>query len=457
MTRALYSIPRRWMAGVKQAYRSAFAWGLIFTALRGVGFLVVMAYALRKMPSPDIGLWYVMLNISGLAVVVELGFAVTIGRYASCFTGGMRNIPEFGLAAIAPEAQTQWEGIRGLIRMARRLYRIFAVLMLGVILILWGIWMWRIPAAPPFGSVATAQFLVLFLGMAFNMTGFFWPAILMGMNEVRRVNQYQAAGLLIGYTVTALGLLAGGGLWALIAGQILLSVFPRLASRIRLQALLPVVQEPPVELSWRMLWPVTWRTGVITLAMNLCVQATTLICSWVTDLATTAQYGLSLQMALMLHLVASLWLVVKTPQLSILRGRAEWVAVRRLVKQRLSLTLATYVLGAVAVLVAGPWVLERLGSHTSLLARGPLMLMFAWIGVEVFAGFHSAIILTGNTTPHLRTYVVAGLAAVILGGMLGRPFGVYGIMAGSLLAQAGWNYWRVPWLAWRQLSGAAPA
>lgn len=441
-----------WGKGVKRIGQSAFAWGLVFTALRGVGFLGVMAYALRKISTQNIGLWYVMLNISGLAAVVELGFAVTIGRYASCFSGGMTEIPQFGLGSISPEAPPHWAGIRGLIQMARVLYRTFAILMLGVMLVLWGIWMWRIPSAPAIGSSAMWQFLVLFLGTAINMTGFFWPAVLMGMNEVRRVNQYMAAGLVIGYAVTGLGLLAGWGLWALIAGQILIAVFPRLASRVRVRALIPPLSESPLpKMSWRSLWPVTWRAGLITLAMNLCVQATTLICSWVTDLETTAKYGISLQLALMLHQVAALWLVVKMPQISILQGRGEWTEVHRLVKQRLGLTLATYGLGMVALLWLGSWVLVRLGSHTTLLASGPLVLMFTWIGMELFVGFHSAIVLTGNTTPHLASYVIAGLAAVILGVMLGRQFGVYGIMMGSILAQVGWNYWWVPRLAWRQL------
>ena len=36
---------------------SSVAWGGAMTLLRGFGFLVVMAYALRKIPTHEIGLW----------------------------------------------------------------------------------------------------------------------------------------------------------------------------------------------------------------------------------------------------------------------------------------------------------------------------------------------------------------------------------------------------------------
>src|SRR5262245_10819306 len=45
---------------------SPVAWGGVMTLLRGVGFLVVMAYALKQIPTQEIGLWYVMLSIAGL-------------------------------------------------------------------------------------------------------------------------------------------------------------------------------------------------------------------------------------------------------------------------------------------------------------------------------------------------------------------------------------------------------
>jgi hypothetical protein len=49
---------------------SSVAWGGAMTVLRGIGFLVVMAYALRRLPTNEIGLWYVILSIAGLGAIV---------------------------------------------------------------------------------------------------------------------------------------------------------------------------------------------------------------------------------------------------------------------------------------------------------------------------------------------------------------------------------------------------
>ena len=69
---------------------SAVFWGGASTVIRTFGFLFVTAYALRQLPSREMGLWQVLFTLIGFAAVVEMGFSFTVGRFVSYFMGGAR-------------------------------------------------------------------------------------------------------------------------------------------------------------------------------------------------------------------------------------------------------------------------------------------------------------------------------------------------------------------------------
>jgi hypothetical protein len=435
---------------------SAVIWGFAFTAIRGVGFLIVMAYALRRLPADDIGLWYVMLNIAGLAVIVEFGFAATIGRYASYFAGGAADVPRLGLSSTPPRGVSNQPALVGLVKMARRLYLVFGVAVGIVMLVVWLGWLQFGSGRAVVTSARILDFVVLAVGSGFNMTGMFWTAILFGLNRVRLHNQLQILGLVVNYLVVLGGLVAGCGITALVMGQLLVSLLPRLAARRQVLALLgPEAVSSRMMISWRDLWPMTWRSGAITLCSYIYIQGTTFMCSLFTDLRTTASYGLMLQMALMLHSLAAMWVWVKHPEIGALRTQSRLPEVVRMLRWRLPLSMATYVAGASCLILLAPLLLSWLKSNTAPLPGLQMAALFGLIGLDLFLGHHSAILQTGNEVPHLRVFAVSAVLMMLLVWPLGRLFHVWGVLAAPFVAQLVWSYWWTPWQCWKRLLNPA--
>jgi len=411
-----------------------------------------MAYALRRLSALEIGLWYVMLNIATLADIVECGFSPTIGRAASYFWGGSREIPQLGLPTAPRTGTPNYAGLASLIRMAQPMYRIFGVTA-GVLMLLAGsVWYWlRNPPPVLSGSEITA-FLVLTVGSAVGMAGLFWMGLLFGLHRVRKYNLLLVAGLLLQYALSGLGLVLGWGVLALVLGRIVFILFPRWNARRHILHSLPApVLHSQERLDWKILWPMTWRSGVATLASFLCLQSTTLVCSQLLDLATTASYGLSLQLGLMLESVAMSWLAVKYPFISTHRARRQTHTLIPLLRARLLLCVATFLLGAGVVMYAGPACLAWLRSNTSLLPPAPLAVLLAIVGLKLIVGLHAALMQTANDVPFLKAAVISGILTVPLAVWLGRVWGLGGILAAPLLAQATGYYWYTPWRCWRDL------
>ena len=448
---ALYQRP---VTFLKNVLKTAVIWAFLVTFVRAIGFFWVMAYALRKLPSSEIGFWYVMLNIAGLAGIVEFGFNHTIGRFASFFMGGSEYVPPLGLDLCSSNigVQPNYSAIAGLIVMARSLYVRFGIFVTLAMLVGGGVWVTSRSTHLPLIRTNAIAFSVLAFGSGLNMTVLFWQGLQFGINRVREYNQYFIIGLLISYSVSFLGLVAGMGLMALVFGLLILNFVCRWLARRDVFAIIPrmaLINPKPV--SWQELWPMTWRSGVASWAAFLCLQNTTLICSLITDISTTASYGFSLQLALLLHGFSANWLWVKYPLISNLRVQGEVKEVVSIVKYRMLLSLVTFVAGSVVIIFATPFMLNVVHSKTQALPNGQLIALFIIVGLDLIIGLHAAMMQTRNQVPYLNPFIVSGVLVTLLGCLLGRSHGIYGLIAAVALSQLIYNYWWTPWRFWRDL------
>lgn len=438
----------------RRVWHSSFAWGGGVMLLRVAGFLLVMAYALRLLPSEDVGLWYVMMNIAGLATAVDFGFSVVIARHASYYQGGLHHVPETGLQEGGASGSFNGPGLAGLVLMARRLYRWLALFMGVGMAVTWVGWVsyMTIVQHRQVSWVSSVEFGVLALGSVYGMAGLFWPQLLFGLNQVKRFQQITLVGLVVNYGVAAVGLRMGLGILALVAGQLAFIVLPRvLAQRRVFQALSPDDFANARVIRWQQLWPMTWRSGILGVSSYLVIQNLTLVCSWIMDLKTTASFGLTLQIAIMLHGFAALWISVKQPEITMQRASGNISGVIHLVRRRIILSVATYVAGAMFLMLTAPVLLTWVGAKTGVLKPEWMFCLLLFIGVELFLGLHSAILQTGNETPHLPAAIVGAVLALLLFWPMGMRWGVPGILGASVLGQLAMNYWWTPWQCWIRL------
>jgi O-antigen/teichoic acid export membrane protein len=426
--------------------------------MRAAGFFLVMAYALRILPSSEIGLWYVMLNIAGLAGIVEFGFNPTIGRFASFFMGGSEYVPRLGLNLNPTNGfvQPNFRAVAGLIVMARRLYVRFGIFVMLAMLIGGGVWLASTSEHLSLTRINAIAFAVLALGSGLNMMGLFWQGLQFGINRVRAYNQFFIIGLLLSYAVSFFGLIAGMGLMALVLGFLILNFVCRWLARRDVLSVIPTAAfTDPKPVTWRDLWPMSWRSGAASLAAFLCIQNTTLICSFIADLDTTASYAFSLQLALLLHGFSANWLSVKSPLISYLRAQGAVKEVISIVWKRMLLSLVTFAAGAVLIIFSAPLVLSYVHSRTQVLPIGQMITLFIVIGFDLIIGMHAAMMQTGNRVPHLNPFIVSGVLVTLLGWLMGRTYGIYGLISAMALPQLVYNYWWTPWRCWRDLRAEA--
>ena len=438
---------------LRRVWNSAVFWSFGVTALRTGGFLFILPLIVRTLPPEELGYWYVLLGLVQAASLLELGFAPTIGRFASYFMGGASTIPATGLPSAGGEGMPpNYAGLADLARCAGRLYRWLASAIGVAFFVFGGGWLaWRYPE-----SMRSAQswlaFALLGAGSGFAMSQYFWGAMLAGMNHVREQQKIFFIGLVLNYLVVAAGILLGAGIFSLVLGQLVLGLVPRWKARGKVLGLLPpqTTGKAP-EISWRILWPSTWRNYLTGVCTYLSLPFSTLLCAQVANLEITASYGLTMQLLLTLHTIASSWQMVKLPHFSALRVAGRTREIVPIFAARAFLGGGTFFVGVVFTVFFSDALPKLLGSQTGLLGFPALQLLCLLVGLDFIIGLHAAVLQTSNLVPHLPVFLGSTVVGVGLGLALGNCFGIVGLLAGGIFGQLSGSLWFVVWSCWRDL------
>ena len=443
---------------VLEVWHSAVSWSLAVAALRAAGFLLVLPLALRRLSADELGLWYLYASIAEFCAFAELGLGLIIGRSASYFMAGVERLPAHGLLlsqASAERRAPNTDGLAGLLALGRHVYqRIVAPLVVVILTAGLFIVRYKMRALSGEQTLNLLTYGLFALATLLSISSSYWPQFLAGIGQVRLGQRALLLGLVLNYVVAAVCLLLGLGIVSLALGQLVLALVNFAYSRRQVLIILPgITSMSRVTIALTELWPGAWRSLMTSLGANMCCQGTLLVCGIVSSLSTTASYGLSLKLALVVHGFSSVWLGVRLPHIARARAAGDIAVAIDLVKGTVSRSFATYALGVTSVLFVAPSILGLMKSRTPALPTPLLAALLAVIGLDVLVGFHSAVIISANRFPHLAVYFVTGLATIALAFGLGSRFGVAGIIAAPVIAQVACVYWWIPRRCWSELNG----
>jgi hypothetical protein len=194
------------------------------------------------------------------------------------------------------------------------------------------------------------------------------------------------------------------------------------------------------------IWPNSWRAGLQVLSIYFSANAVSFLCLSIFGLAVYAQLGLSLQVMTIIQGMSAVWTLVKWPMIGQLRSRQEIGRIRDVLRPRLALQSATFIVLAAIALGAGPFLLTRWGGGKSMLPIGWLTLLVLNAFMEMQFAFWTHLLSTENRIPSLWATVVTYSSGVLLtfGLLKLTPLGLGAVVLGPLIAGGMFNYWYWP-------------
>jgi O-antigen/teichoic acid export membrane protein len=450
---------------VQRVLRSAIGWSLIAAALRFGSALLLLPFILWRIPSDELGLWYVFISLGALAALMDLGFAHAATRSAGYLWAGSRMLLPFGIELADPMLEADNTGstiprqpnlpmLSNLVASLRVYYLSAGGLLLLLLTTAGGAWIWHESVGLANAHSIRFAFLAYAVGVSLGFANSLWPSLLAGINAVKEAQQITAACLLVYFCLAVAGLLAGLGMWALVIGTIVAGFAERFIGRTVFYRLVPLRSGKFDGSVLRALWPNAWRTAAVGLGAFMIFQANILICSAFLDLRTTASYGLSLQAVALLAGVSSIWVRVKLPTIHHLRAQGMVERIPAIFRQRIVFALLTFGAGAAILLFLGRPLLELLNTRTQLLPAALLATLLLIQLLEMHHSLYGELVYSENVNPFVKPALISGGAIIILSVLLTPRLGVWGMLLASGLVQLCFNNW---WPVLRAIRGLGPA
>jgi hypothetical protein len=434
---------------LKRLQNSTVVWSWVYNALRLMWGFLLLPLVLHKLPTPEFGMYYVLMAQVALVPLVDFGFGPTIGRFVSYAMGGAETIQAQGLAQPgklhAPNYKLVWQ----LLSASRTLYRYLTLALLVIVGIAGTLAVESRVNETAFPNLTRLAWAFTLVSTLFDIYSAFWGLFLQSMNQVIVAVRIGIVAYFIRLVVIGVLLVCGAGLLSIPLGALASTIVGRSWARSKCLQLL-AGQPRPEKIATRelfaTLWPNSWRTGVQMVAGYLTANGNIQICSYVLGLRATAQYGLSVQLVGFALGTASVWTAVKWPLVGQYVARHDYPALQRIMRPRVWLHYLSFLFMAAVLILCGPSLLKWFGSGKQMLPRGWLGLMCLDSFMLLQFAFWGTLIFTQNRLPYLwptvATSVLSFLLSLNLVAFTSLDLGA--LVLGPLLAGSLFNYWYWP-------------
>jgi O-antigen/teichoic acid export membrane protein len=383
-------------------------------------WFVLTPFILGRLGPVSYGVWVLVGSIGSYGYLLDLGVAGAVVKYVAEF-----------------RARDDWARARAVVAAAWRVYAVLgvAVSLLGVVVA------FVVPVVlniPPENRTETVWAIVL-TGITIGLSLAFMPATaaLRGLQRFDLYNLVTTSGTLLTAGATVLVLLAGGGLVAMVAVTIPITLLMQLAS-------IALVRRAAPELAfgWRGEWRgelarITRFSGA-SFALNISgafqTRTDELVIAAFRPVALVTPYALARRLAEIAPLVTDQFIKVLLPLSSELDAVRDAAQLRSVFVVSTRLTLGVLVPASLILIFFGGAILTAwVGSAYA--ASAPLVTILTVAALFRGASWPAATLLQGIARHHRIAVlsIASGLVNIALSITLVQPLGVVGVAYGTLI------------------------
>lgn len=437
------------------------AWSYAGTAFMIGAGVLLLPFILHKMSQETVGVWNIFQTITFLVLLLDFGFRPTFARNISYIFSGVKALQKEGVVQTTADAEVDYSLLKGTLAAMRRFYRWIAIAVFALLATAGTAYFYYILQKYTGDKQDAMIAWVLLIAInCYNLYTLYYDALLTGKGYVKRCQQINMLGQAV-YIGLAIGLIyAGLGLTAIVASQLVSTIIRRvLTYRVfftpELKAHLAVADTQDPKQILGAITPNAIKIGLTQLG-GFCVnKSAVLIGSAFLTLEEVACYGITMQILDILGRCSTVFYQSYIPKLAESRAINDLPMLRKYYLQCKASYIAVFIAGGAALLIAGDWVLNLLGSQTNFLPTG-MLLVALFVGLlehnhAISAGF----IMADNKIPFFIPSLISGAATMVLLFVFLSPLqmGIWGLILAPGIAQLAYQNWKWPSVVIKELWG----
>ena len=450
------------MASV-QTSKADVVWNYIGTVVSMASGFVLLPLLMHFLTPDELGLWYVFVAVSNLAMLFEFGFNPTFARNIVYVVSGARRLTREGCDFDSVGEGVDWHLLKTVIRASRLVYAAIAIAVSLVLATAGTAYVDAVSSQIPDAS-RWASWGIFVASVFLNLYFLYSITLLRGYGDVAGENRAKTFARLAQLGVSALLLLAGMGLVGASLGYLANGVLLRVFASVQLRGHRDVragvasdaspVSAAEVRGVLATVGHLAWRDGFVQLACYASTQAMSLVGSLTLGLAETGTYSVLLQFGNAVYNFAGAYPKSFFPAFQSAHASHDVGRQREIVSRGIVAYWGLFLLGvagvSLVVMPLLPMVKEGFAPDLPLFLALSLYLGL-WNQHSIFCNY----IIGMNEIPYVRGYVVAALVGVPLSYLLSGPFGwgPWGLVLGQAASQAIYNNWKWPIYLSQKVSG----
>ena len=441
------------MASIK-ASKSDVIWNYVGTIVSMASGFVLLPLLMRSLTDDELGLWYVFVAVSNLAMLFEFGFNPTFARNIVYVVSGARRLTREGCDSSSVQEGVDWHLLATVIRASKLVYAGIALVVL----------MGLATAGSAYVAVITesmdgwshwASWAVFCASIVINLYFLYTITLLRGYGDVAGENKAKTFARLSQLAVSALLMALGGGLLGASVGYLANGLLLRVFASVQLRrhkdiasGLASNSEKPTLFEVGSVLGTVShvaWRDGLVQLAAYASTQAMSIVASLTLGLAQTGTYSVLLQLGNAVYNFAGAYPKSFFPSYQAAFAAGDTERQRGIVSRGVTAYWGLFAFGtagiSLVIMPILPFFKEGFSPDLPLFLALALYLAL-WNQHSIFCNY----IVGMNEIPYMPGYVVAALIGAPLSYVLAGPagWGAWGLVLGQAASQAVYNNWKWP-------------
>lgn len=429
-------------------------WGYIGQFFSFGTSILILPLLLRFLSKEEIGYNYLLVTISGLVGLLDFGFSVQFSRNFAYVFGGAQKLSREGVVITQNGiADINYFLLKTLISASKVVYQRISLLSLLILTSIGTAYVYK--ATSGFKSVNNSlEIWILFsISVYFNIYFTYLNTILQGSGRIAELNKITIAGRLAQLFLNILFLFLGLGLFGIVLGNF---TYPFLTRFLLIKQIfnkelsdnlsLHTIHQSEITNTFDILWFNTKKLGLNFLGAYLINKSSLFLAGLYLSLADIASFGLMLQTyGIVLSLSSNVFNVFQ-PKIALARVKNDKELIMDLFSKSMSIFYSLFIIGALAIIYLGPFILKIIHSNISLPSKHFLLVYSITLLLEHNHSFFSTLIATGNKVPFVKSALISGIA-ILLGIVLW--FQVFGANYWAMIivpgiVQLSYNNWKWP-------------
>jgi O-antigen/teichoic acid export membrane protein len=431
-------------------------WGYISQFLSIASSLLLLPFILRYLGQEEIGLWYVFVALAGLVQLLEFGLLPTVSRFISYVYSGAKDIT-YNKTPECKDEEINKELLNDLIIAAREIYFKITTLAFVGIVILGNIYLYSLHTTLDFLYVMSCWTLY---GISICVQLYFgyYNSILKGRGDQTVLNKVIVLTKSVLLAVSIPMLVSGQGLISLAIGSVIAVIIDRwiITKCVYNNDHYIIKNYIPLQAA-KELKTIVWQSakdmGIVQLGNFLCVRGSILIVSSFIGLKAAAAYGLTVQVTMVIVIVASMLFGLNLPRMTAEQALQKYSSVKRLFKKSLLTANAIYMASAFSLVFLGDFLLKHITQQTHFLPTEMLVLYLICSLLEMNYSLCTSYLTTKNQIPFVKSMIITGMSIILLSFVVTYYLkaGVLGVILSQLFVQSLYNNWKWPLTVYQDL------